>query len=389
MKTYLERVVEREVEQRLEQFPVVAILGPRQCGKSTLAKRIIGERAGAVYLDLEIPSNLNRLDDAEAFLRANNDVLVCIDEVQRRPDLFPVIRGICDISGRSGQVLILGSASPELLRQTSESLAGRIAYLDLTPFLISEIGPASTRQHWLRGGFPDSFLAVSDDASFVWRQNFIRTYLEQDIPSLGFNITTQTVQRLWSMLAHGSGQLLNMAKLAGSLDVSSPTVKTYIDILEKTYMVRVLRPLHVNMKKRLIKSPKVYLRDSGILHSLLGIESMNALFGHPVYGGSWESYALEQVCASMPTWHPSFYRTEKGAEIDLILEKGDRRIACEFKASSAPKVTRGFHQALSDLSISEAHVVAPLPDETSYSLKDGITVSTVERLIGALSVSGK
>jgi len=384
MKRYVERVLAREVELRLKQFPVVAILGPRQCGKSTLAKRIIRSDAEAVYLDLEIPSHLNRLNDAEAFLRANNDRLVCIDEVQRRPDLFPVIRGICDITGRAGQVLVLGSASPDLLRQTSETLAGRIAYLDLTPFLISETGRESQQRHWLRGGFPDSFLAPSEDASLVWRQNFIRIYLEQDIPSLGFNITTQTIQRLWSMLAHSSGQLLNTARLAGSLDVSPPTVRRYVEILEKTYMVRVLRPLHANLKKRLVKSPKVYLRDTGILHSLLGIETMNALFGHPAYGGSWESYALEQVCAGMPTWAASFYRTEKGAEIDLVLEKGRRRVAVEFKASSAPKVTRGFHQALEDLGITEAFVAAPLPDETSYPLRLGVTVATVGGLLSSL-----
>lgn len=386
MKTYVDRVIEGEVEQRLQEFPVVAILGPRQCGKSTLARKVVKTKPSAVYLDLELPSDLNRLDDAEAFLRANNDRLVCIDEIQQRPNLFPVIRGICDITGREGQLLILGSASPELLRQTSESLAGRIAYLDLTPFLISETGAEMLRQHWLRGGFPDSFLAASDDASIVWRQNFIRTYLEQDIPSLGFNITTQTMQRLWSMLAHSSGQLLNMAKLAGSLDVSAPTVKTYIDILEKTYMVRVLRPLHSNLKKRLVKTPKVYLRDTGILHALLGIESQNVLFGHPSYGGSWESYALEQVCSAMPTWTPSFYRTEKGAEIDLILQKGNRQMACEFKASSAPKVTRGFHQAVKDLGIDQAFVVAPLPDETSYPLKDGITATTVGRFPSTTAV---
>ncbi len=386
MKTYVQRVIEEEVELRLKEFPVVAILGPRQCGKSTLARQIVETKPSAVYLDLELPSDLNRLDDAEAFLRANNDRLVCIDEIQQRPNLFPVIRGTCDITGREGQLLILGSASPGLLRQTSESLAGRIAYLDLTPFLISETGTEMLRQHWLRGGFPDSFLAESDDASFVWRQNFIRTYLEQDIPSLGFNITTQTMQRLWSMLAHSSGQLLNMAKLAGSLDVSSPTVKTYIDILEKTYMVRVLRPFYSNLKKRLVKTPKVYLRDTGILHALLGIESENALFGHPAYGGSWESYALEQVCAAMPTWDASFFRTEKGAEIDLILQKGRRQIACEFKASSAPKVTRGFHQAIRDLGIQEAFVVAPLPSETSYPLKDGVIVTTVGRFVSGATV---
>lgn len=380
MMNYLKRALTEDVYSRLEQFPVVAILGPRQCGKTTLAKEVVERLSPAVYLDLEIPSHLQQLNDPEAFLRLNQNQLICLDEIQRKPEIFPVIRGISDITRRPGQILVLGSASPNLLRQSSETLAGRIAYLDLTPFLIMETGAENLHRHWLRGGFPDSYLAKSDSKSLIWRQDFIRTYLERDIPNLGFNISAQTIQRLWTMLAHSSGQILNKAKLAESLGVSRPTVTSYIDILEKTYMIRILYPLHSNLKKRLVKSPKVYLRDTGILHALLEIETMNQLFGHPIYGNSWESFALEQTCSNLSSWRPSFYRTGKGAEIDLILEKGMRRIAVEFKASTAPKATRGLHQSLKDLDITEAYIVAPLPEETTYPIKNGITATTVAQL---------
>lgn len=384
MKPYIHRELSATLLARLKQFPVVAVLGPRQCGKSTLVKQILQGVDRSVYVDLEIPSDLNRLDDAEAFLRANRDRLVCLDEIQRKPEIFPLIRGLIDITRRPGQILVLGSASPDLLRQTSESLAGRIAYLDLTPFLVSETGADQIRRHWFRGGFPESFLAASDEESQVWRQNFIRTYLERDIPMLGFNISTQTIHRLWMMLAHSTGQILNQSKLSESLGVSAPTVKSYIDILEKTYMARILYPFSSNLKKRLVKRPKVYLRDTGILHSLLEIKSENELFGHPVYGSSWESFALEQTCSSLPEWRPAFYRTEKGAEIDLVLERGLRRIAVEFKASSAPKPARGLYHAMQDLEISEAYIVSPLPEETSYPVREGVTVTTVAQLPGLI-----
>lgn len=380
MKPFIERELTQTILERVNQFPVVAILGPRQCGKSTLAKKIISHLAASAYLDLERPSDLRKLTDPEAFLAINSDKLVCLDEIQRAPQLFPVIRSHTDSSRRAGQILVLGSASPALLRQTSESLAGRISYLDLTPFLIRELGSGALQRHWFRGGFPDSFLANTDEQSLIWRQDFIRTYLERDIPALGFNITTQTIHRLWMMLAHCSGQVLNHSKLADSLGVSAPTVKTYIDILEQTYMVRTLQPLFINVKKRLVKSPKVYLRDTGILHALLEIETLNGLLGNPVYGNSWESYALEQTCSLLAGWRPSFYRTAKGAEIDLVLEKGDRRIAVEFKASSAPKPARGLHHALTDLDISEAYLVAPLAEETSYPYREGLTVTTLTQL---------
>jgi len=385
MKHYIQRKMERELRNGLAQFPIVAILGSRQCGKSTLAKKVAQEIGNTVYLDLEIHSDLSKLNDTEAFLRANQDKLICLDEIQRKPEIFPVIRGITDITRRPGQILVLGSASPDLLRQTSESLAGRIDYLDLTPFLISELPEDSMQRHWLNGGYPDSFLAPSAPASWRWRQNMVRTYLEQDIPNFGFNISTQTLLRLWMMLAHTSGQLLNTSKLSESLGISRSTVAHYIDLLEKTYMVRVLRPLHTNLKKRLIKSPKIYLRDTGILHHLLGIQEMNELLGHPSYGGSWETYALEQICSTMGyPWKPSFYRTSNGTEIDLVLEKGLRRIAIEFKASMAPKATRGLHQSMQDLGIAEAYIVAPLPEETSYPIKNGIIATTVAQLPGLI-----
>ena len=388
MTNHIQRTLTKDVYSRLDQFPVVAILGPRQCGKSTLAKQVVKHLSPAIYLDLEIPSHLQQLTDPEAFLRINQDQLICLDEIQRQPDIFPVIRGISDITRRPGQILVLGSASPDLLRQTSETLAGRIAYLDLTPFLITETGPENLHKHWSRGGFPDSYLAKNDTKSLIWRQDFIRTYLERDIPNLGFNISTPTIRRLWTMLAHTSGQILNKAKLAESLGVSRPTVTSHIDILEKTYMARVLHPLHTNLKKRLVKSPKVYLRDTGILHALLEIETMNQLFGHPIYGNSWESFALEQTCTHLPDWRPSFYRTEKGAEIDLVLEKGMRRIAVEFKASTAPKPTRGMHQSMQDLDITEAYIVAPLPEETTYPIKNGILVTTVAQLPNLIKEKG-
>lgn len=381
MNQYIQRNLEDELIRGLKQFPVVSILGSRQCGKSTLAKKVIQDIGNSVYLDLELTSDLSKLNDPEAFLRANQDQLVCLDEIQRKPELFPLIRGLTDITRRSGQILVLGSASPDLLRQTSESLAGRIDYIDLTPFLINEIPIGSLHKHWLRGGYPDSFLATSDSESWRWRGNMVRTFLERDIPNFGFNISTQTLERLWMMLAHTSGQLLNTSKLSESLGISRSTVKFHIDILEKTYMARILRPLHTNLKRRLVKSPKAYLRDTGIMHHLLGIEAMNALLGHPSYGSSWESYALEQICSILgPSWKPFFYRTSNGAEIDLILEKGLRRIAVEFKASMAPKATRGMHQSMKDLHITEAYIVAPLPEECTYPIKNGIIVTTVAQL---------
>ena len=374
---FIPRSLEKPLRKQLSSFPVVALIGPRQCGKSTLAKKIIREKK-AVYLDLEMPSDLNKLTDAEGFLRANQGRLVCLDEIQRQPDLFPLLRALCDITRKPGQYLVLGSSSPELLRQSSETLAGRIAYLDLTPFTVSEVtGFGDDRTLWMRGGFPDSFLADSETSSFEWRAQFIRTFLERDMALFGFDFSQTTMRRLWTMLAHCNGQLLNAAKLSDSLGVSPPTVRRYIDFLEHTYMLRVLRPWFKNVKKRLVKSPKILFADTGLLHSLLDIENTNQLFGHPVYGSSWESFAVNQLVSASRGWSPFFYRTAKGDEIDLVLQKGKRMVAVECKASTAPDVPPGFYRALDDLKLKEGYVVSPLPRQKGYRLGPRATAMTV------------
>jgi predicted AAA+ superfamily ATPase len=376
-----------DIATALSRFPVVALLGARQVGKTTLAKQAAAtlEAAGraTLYLDLERPSDLARLQDAELFLQAQTDKLVVIDEVQRRPDLFPLLRALVDADRGPGRFLILGSAAPELLRQSSESLAGRITYLELGPFTLDEVGatPENQRRLWLRGGFPDSFLATDDDASLAWREAFIRTYLERDLPQLGFRLAATELRRFWQMLAHHHGQLWNGSQLAGSLGVNHTTVRRWLDVLEATYMARVLPPLHANLKKRLTKSPKVYLRDSGLLHALLGIRGQGDLFAHPVAGASWEGFALEQILAERPGGNATFYRTTVGAEIDLVLEQGARRQAWEFKLGLAPKPARGFWQGLEDLEIAEATIV--YPGDAAYPLKESVWVRPLAECVSA------
>lgn len=373
---YLNRSLQDALKNRLEQFPAVAVLGPRQCGKSTLARHVI-ENLDAVYLDLEIPSHVNKLSDAESFLRANEQRLICLDEIQRVPELFAVLRGLCDEKRVPGRFLILGSASPELLRQASETMAGRIAYLDLTPFLISELKPGDLSRHWLRGGFPDSFLAASDQASLIWRQNFIRTYLERDLRLYGMELSASTMRRLWTMLAHMNGQTLNAAKLAESVGVSAPTIRHYLDFLEHTYMLRQLRPWFPNIKKRLVKSPKLSFCDTGLLHALLDIENRNQLFGHPVYGCSWESYVTAQLAGTTGgLWNFYYYRTAKGDEIDLILQRGDRLIAVECKASASPQPSAGFYRSLDDLGLEQGYIVAPIGNAPEYPLNERAIVTS-------------
>ena len=281
---YIPRTAEKQINDALNQFPVTAIIGPRQCGKSTLAKKILANKKKSVYLDLELPSDARKLENAEQFFLYNRECLICIDEIQRKPDLFPLLRALCDQQEKNGQFLVLGSAGPELLRQSSETLAGRISYCRLTPFNISETGYANMHQHWWRGGFPGSYLAVDNRQSLQWLKDFTLTYLEKDVPALGFIINTQIITKLWTMLAHSTGCLYNRSQIANSLGVTGPTVKSWTDIMEKTFMLRILMPWHVNIKKRLVKTPKIYLRDTGILHSLLEIESFNALMGHPIFG---------------------------------------------------------------------------------------------------------
>jgi hypothetical protein len=387
MQGYIPRAITAAVERGLAESPVVAILGPRQCGKSTLAREIAARRGDTIYLDLERPSDLAKLADPETFLEAHEKRLVCLDEIQRAPALFAVLRSLVDARRRGGRFLVLGSSSRDLLRQSSESLAGRIAFHELTPFWCGELGDAggsrSLSRLWLRGGFPGSYLSRGDGASLRWRESFAATFLERDIPQLGFRIPAGTLSRLWTMLAHLHGQILNSSRLGASLGLSHTTVRSQLDILERTFMVRVLKPLASNTGKRMVKAPKVYLRDTGILHALLRIESHDDLFAHPIRGPSFEGLVIENLVAALPRFEPFFYRTAAGAEIDLVLERGSRRIAVECKASAAPEVGKGFWNALDEVRPDQAWVVAPLKEP--YPLRRGVMAAPLGHVVAALA----
>lgn len=355
------------VRQRLSEFPAVGLLGPRQVGKSTLARVVAQEMAGtgasADYLDMENPSDLAKLEDAGAYLGARSDRLVVIDEVQRAPGLFQVLRGVIDENIRAGrdvgQFLLLGSASIELLKQSSESLAGRIAYLELQPFDVTEVPVGQGEALWTRGGFPRSFLATSREASADWRDAFITTYLERDIPQLGPRIPATTLRRFWTMLAHRQGAPLNAAELARALAVDGKTVAKYLDLMVDLLLVRRLPPLHPNVGKRLTKSPKTYVRDSGLVHSLLRLDRLEDVLGHPVAGESWEGHVIETLLGvAPPRTQASYYRTATGVELDLVLDlPGSERWAIEIKRTTAPKVERGFRTAIEDVRPSRAFIV--------------------------------
>lgn len=385
MQGTIDRNLSDVIRSRLQHYPAVAILGPRQCGKTTLALQIVEKFSPSIYLDLENPADLAKLEDPLAFFDLHFNDLVCLDEIQRTPDFFSVLRSVIDNRDRNGQFLILGSASPDLIRQSSESLAGRISYLDLTPFLLSEVDNGqkkNTRELWLRGGFPRSYLAQTIDVSFDWRKDFIRTFLERDIGMMGFRLPPARLGRFWKMCAHVHGSLLNASKLAESLGVSSHTVRSYIDALEHTFMVRMLMPDETNLKKRLVKSPKVYIRDSGILHALLDIRTHDDLLSHPVIGASFEGFAMENILAAAKDYEPSFYRTSAGAEIDLVLRKGRRCLAFELKSSTVPRVSKGFWNAMADITPDEAYVVAPVDE--SYPIKGGVLVISLWNIIDKL-----
>lgn len=382
MHKYLERGVTLAVVRALSEYPVVALLGPRQCGKSTLAKKLLSLRSRAAYLDLERPSDLAKLQDAESYFETHSGSLICLDEVQRAPDLFPVLRSVCDGRGKPGQFLILGSASRDLLRQSSESLAGRVAYLELTPFLIGEIeaSDAAMKRLWLRGGFPKSFQSRSEASSFEWRLNFIITFLERDIPALAPGLPAASIGRLWSMCAHLHGQSLNYSNLAAAMGVSDNTIRTWLDLLAGAFAVRLLPPYSANLGKRLIKAPKLYIRDPGLLHALLSIETMEELHGHPAYGASWEGFTLENVLARIrPGIKASFYRDSNGSEIDLILEKGQKRLAIEFKAGVAPTIGRPFLNALELLGNPKAIVVSRAPE--AFPISKGVFAMPLREML--------
>ncbi len=349
----------------LRRQAAVALIGPRQVGKTTLAHEI-AKGTDALYLDLESGRDRIKLADPALFLKTYENRLVVLDEIHRAPELFQELRGLIDQGRRrgkrSGRFLILGSASMDLLRQSGESLAGRIEYVELNPLDVMEaaVDGGALRELWVRGGFPDSFLAINDADSLIFRQNFIRTYLERDVPQFGRRIPAETLERLWTMLAHSQGTLLNASKLAAGLSISAPTVTSYVDLLVDLLLVRRLQPFHANVKKRLVKSPKVYVRDSGLVHALLGIEDHNALAGHPVVGTSWEGFVIENLLAvAPPRTTASFYRTSAGAEIDLLLElPGNRGLwAIEIKRSLLASPSKGFHSAREDLKPQRSFVV--------------------------------
>jgi predicted AAA+ superfamily ATPase len=353
-----------QLAAELQHSPAVALLGPRQVGKTTLALAV-SKGIPSIYLDLESERDRAKLEQAELYLTDHLDKLVILDEVHRAPGLFPVLRGLIDQARRNGKrtglYLLLGSASLDLLQQSGETLAGRISYLELGSLNVLETVPAQADTLWLRGGFPDSFSAASDARSLRWRQNFIRTYLERDIPQFGPRIAAQTLRRFWTMLAHHQSGLLNVAQLARNLGIDAKTAQSYIDLLCDLLLVRRLQPWHNNLGKRLVKSPKVYVRDSGLVHALLDIETKEALLAHPVVGASWEGFCVENVLASMPAnVQAYFYRTSAGAEIDLLLAwpSGDLW-AIEIKRSLSPKVERGFHAACADLLPKRKLVIYP------------------------------
>ena len=364
------RILTKELIHALQNMPVVALLGPRQVGKTTLALEMaeVHIKKPVSYLDLELDTDLARLSDAEGYLRTFENCLLIIDEVQLKPDLFRVLRGLIDIRKRAGeshaQFLLLGSASRDLLQRSSETLAGRIRYLELKPFSVLEMEALdplvfSPEKLWFRGGFPQSYLAPDDEESWKWRSDFISSYLERDIPQLGVNVSATRMRRFWTMLSHLHGQQMNLSSLGKSLEVTHTTIRNYLDVLTDLYMVRQLQPWAGNTKKRLVKSPKVYIRDSGLLHRLLSVSTYDELLGHPVSGHSWEGFVIENILGNLPdTWQASYYRSAEQTEIDLILAKGTQETwAIEVKRSVAPKAGAGVHRACEDVHATGKFVV--------------------------------
>lgn len=347
-----------DVERTLRRSPVCALLGPRQCGKTTLAREVFRSAGGSAWFDLETAAAREALSRPELALSGLRG-LVVIDEIQRDPRLYAALRPLADRDAAPARFLVLGSASPDLVRGASESLAGRVGFVDLGGFDLSEVGADALRSLWLRGGFPRSLLAPTDDESLAWRRDFVRTFLERDVPALGIRIPSETLRRFWTMIAHYHGQVWNGAELARSLGVGEHAVRRHLDVLVGAYVVRRIAPWHENLAKRQFKSPKVYVRDSGILHTLLGIGSEEALFGHPKVGASWEGFALEQILSLAPDAEAYFWGTHGGAELDLLVLHGGRRYGVEFKCADAPGMTKSLHVALRDLSLDRAWIVHP------------------------------
>jgi predicted AAA+ superfamily ATPase len=373
MHGYFSREAGVTLAKALERAPAALLLGPRQCGKSTLARQLLAQRGDAVILDLQDRADRARLQEPELFFEAHRHQLVCLDGIQLLPEFFSLLRAEIDRDRRPGRFLLLGSASGPLLRQSQESLAGRIAQVELTPLLLREVAQAiSWQQLWLRGGFPESLLAAVDEDSLDWREDFIRTFLGRDIASLELGLPLPLMERLWRLLAHSQGQTLNASRLAGLLDLRSTRLKQLLAVLEQTFMLRLLPPLEANLSKRLVRSPKLYLRDSGLLHNLLGIETYDDLLAHPQAGESWEGFVIEQLIAAHPRWRPYFLRTGNGAELDLVLERGQRWRVFEIKLSKAPRVSRGFHELVGQLQPERAELIAPV--DQPFEARPGIWV---------------
>jgi uncharacterized protein len=392
----IKRQAQSEIAHLLEEFPAVGVLGPRQVGKTTLAEEIAASvNPEPIYLDLERPSEAARLNEPEEYFELHKGKLIILDEIQRVPELFQILRGVIDRrrreGQRTGQFLILGSASLDLLKQSSESLAGRIAYKELSGFTVAEIdnkAPKDFDRLWLRGGFPDSFLAKNDEASLRWRLNFINTYLERDVPQFGPRIPATTLRLLWTMLAHNQAGQLNIAQLGNNLDVAAPTAKRYVELLEDLLLIRTLRPWAGNVGKRLVRAPKVYIRDSGLTHALLNLTTHDDILGHPVVGASWEGFVIENLLSALPLGvTPWFYRTSAGAEIDLVIEKNStERYAIEIKRSQAPSVSKGFYLGCKDIGATKRFIV--YPGKESFPVTKEITAIPILDMMNELRDRG-
>jgi predicted AAA+ superfamily ATPase len=389
MQGMIKRSITDRLNKNLTRISAVVLLGARQVGKTTLAKTIAEDRK-SLYLDLEDPGDLLKLEDPKSFLSAQRGKLVILDEIQRAPEIFTVLRGIIDNNRQAGfdtgQFLLLGSASVDLLRQTSESLAGRLSYVDMTGLNSLEVGDTqkNTQNLWVRGGFPESYLAGDDEAAMDWLEDLIRTYLERDIPQMGFNIPAGRLRRLWTMLAHLQGETVNDSALARNLEVDGKTVRHYIDILTGLLLVRRIQPWHANVKKRLVKSPRYYLRDSGVLHRLLGISNHDALLSNPVLGKSWEGFVMENIHSVLPHLAETyFYRTAAGAEVDLVIKMPDAEVwAAEIKHGVAPKLGKHFNQTCEDIGASRKYVIYGGDDE--FTIGNDVRMISLPKLMQVL-----
>ncbi len=385
MKIY-KRKYQDEILRLVTYFPVIAIIGARQVGKTTLATLVSNHiEKGIIHLDLELESDISKLENAELYFNRNSNKCIIIDEIQLRADLFSLIRAIVDKTGDNCQFIITGSASPRLLKQSTESLAGRIAYVEVQPFSIDELpDDIEIEKHWFRGGFPKSLFAPDDYFALKWVDNFVRTYVERDIRMLGLSVEPLFIRRLWTMLAYLHGSLLNYSTIANSLGVTVNTIKRYIDFFEQAFLVKRIYPYKKNIRKRLVKSPKVFLNDNGILHYLLGINSVDVLFGNPALGSSWEGYCINQILSvARADYISSFFRSGDGAECDLVLTKGEvAEFAIEIKYSSSPKLTKGNTEAFKAISAKNNYVV--IPEGDAYPLRDNVDAIGIREFIAML-----